>query len=86
MEQAYVIAIVDRSGVPFEPEPTMQKEFHFVRFFHLATQRSMNLGYRSTKPFFVGDFVFKAKASFHENLADLECFLRLFGGDIGKRP
>ena len=49
MDQNYIISIVERSGVPFAPEPTIQKEFHFVRFFHQATDRSLNLGYRSTK-------------------------------------
>lgn len=86
MDQNYIISIVERSGVPFEPEPTIQKEFHFVRFFHQATDRSLNLGYRSTKAVFVADFVFKAKDSLDENRGDLDCFLRMFGGDIGQRP
>jgi hypothetical protein len=86
MDQNYIIGIVNRAGVPFEPEPTIQKEFHFVRFFHRLTDRSLNLGYRSTKTVFVADFVFKARTSYDENREDLNCFLRMFGGETGQRP
>jgi hypothetical protein len=86
MDQQYIISIVDRAGVPYDPNPTLQNEYHFVRFFHRATARSLNLGYWATKDVFVADFVFKSKETLPENQADLASFLRLFGGEIGGRP
>ena len=84
MDQDRIIAIVDRAGVPYDKPVTPQVEYHFVRFFHQATNRSLNLGFRSPDGPFIADFVFKGKT--HEkNEADLDAFLRLFGGAKGKR-
>jgi hypothetical protein len=84
MDQEQIISIVKRAGVPFDPEVTRQAEFHFVRFFHHATQRSLNLGYYSPDGPFVADFVFK-NSTREQNQADLKAFMRLFGGEVGKR-
>jgi hypothetical protein len=86
MDQQHIISIVQRAGVPYDGEPTLQNEFHLVRFFHHATNRSLNLGYRSTKNIFVADFVFKGREKIEQNQADLAAFLRLFGGEVGNRP
>lgn len=86
MDQQYIISIVQRAGVSYESDPTVQESLHFVRFVHGATARSLNLGYRSSKDVFVADFVFMARDASAENQVDLGCFLRLFGGKVGKRP
>jgi hypothetical protein len=84
MDQDHIVSIVKRAGVPFDPEVTRQAEFHFVRFFHHATQRSLNLGYHSPSNRFVADFVFK-RDTLQQNQADLKAFIHLFGGEVGKR-
>ena len=86
MDQQHIISIMQRSGVPYDPKPTIQKSLSLVRFFHRATDRSLNLGYRSTQGVFVADFVFKFRETLDQNQADLASFLRLFGGEVGKRP
>jgi hypothetical protein len=85
MDQQRIIEIVDRAGVPYDADLTFQKQYYAVRFFYNATGRSLNLGYRLTKPVFVADFVFKVRDSRDENRADLTSFLRLFGGGVGNR-
>jgi hypothetical protein len=84
MDQERIISIVDRSGVPYDRPVTRQAGFHQVRFFYHSTGRSLNLGYRSPAGPFVADFVFKGK-SWEESGADLDAFLRLFGGIRGNR-
>lgn len=84
MDQDQIISIVDRAGVPYNKPATCQAEYHFVRFFHHATNRSLNLGYHSPEGPFIADFVFKGKTR-EENEADLDAFLRLFGGAVGNR-
>lgn len=86
MDQQYLITVLERAGVVFNPDPTIQKgPPHYVRFFHRETDRSLNLGYRLRRAVFVADFVFKAKASLAENRADLDCFRQMFGGSVGGR-
>lgn len=85
MDRQYLMTVVQRAGVPYDPEPRIQSGLHLVRFFHRATSRSLNLGYRSTKDVFVADFVFKSKETLAQNQADLTAFLRLFGGEAGRR-
>lgn len=84
MNQDQIISIVERAGVPYDKPVTQQVEYHFVRFFHHATNRSLNLGYRSPEGPFIADFVFKGKTH-EENEKDLNAFLRLFGGAKGNR-
>lgn len=86
MDQQHIISMIQQAGVPYELEPTIQEDLHFVRFFHQATDRSLNLGYRLRRDVFVADFVFKAKETSARNQADLDSFLRLFGGAVGNRP
>lgn len=85
MDRQYLMTVVPRAGVPYDSEPRIQSGLHQVRFFHQATDRSLNLGYRSTKDVFVADFVFKSRDTLAQNQADLTAFLRLFGGQVGKR-
>jgi hypothetical protein len=84
MDQERIISIVGRAGVPYDEPVTRQVEYHFVRFFYHATDRSLNLGYSSPNGPFVADFVFKGKTR-DENEANLKAFLRLFGGAVGNR-
>jgi hypothetical protein len=85
MDQDQIISIVNRAGVPYDKPVTCQAApRYFVRFFHDATKRSLNLGYSSHQGTFIADFVFKGKTR-TENEADCEAFLRLFGGATGNR-
>lgn len=84
MNQDQIISIVDRAGVPYDKPVTLQHAYHFVRFFHYASKRSLNLGFRSPDGPFIADFVFKSKTH-DENEAELDAFLRLFGGVKGNR-
>jgi len=82
--QDSIVAIVDQAGVPYDGKPTRQNSYGFVRFIHHATDRSLNLGFQEREGRFVADFVFKRKVP-NEGEAKLDAFLRLFGGEVGRR-
>ena len=84
MNQDEVIALVNSTGVAHELG-TRQQQHNQARFFHAATDRSLNLGFHPNDAEFVADFVFKGK-SMENNLRDCEAFIRLFGGTRPDRP
>lgn len=83
MTSEELIAIFKAANVPHEIG-THQDQYNQVRFFHNTTSRSLNLGYRGRQGPFVADFVFKGEST-EVNEAKCQAFLRLFGGERGRR-
>jgi hypothetical protein len=84
MDQDNIVSLVNRAGVLYEGEPKRQVQFHQVRFVHSATHRSLNLGYQLREGCYVADFVFMRRSGQDGN-ANLDAFLRLFGGSVGDK-
>ena len=78
MDQDQLVAIVERSGIAYQPG-TRQKQLNQVRFFGPESRHSLNLGY--TAGAFVADFVFKADDR-KTNVSRCQAFLEPFAGEL----